>query len=275
MSDETKTPEPEAPQHGVAGVGFLVAAYVDERGADKALEGLKQAKKDGKFYYDDAALIRRDAEGKVHINESGDMSTGKGAGIGAVLGGLVGLLGGPAGVAIGASAGAALGGAMALRDAGFDNESLKAIGGALPAGSSALAVTTSKAFVEAVRANSPHGENLTMAKDIAAEIRARLEARQDLLMTLVITEKGIAASKVISSPQELQVFGIAASDEGVVAMAGVSNAEGTQVVAMAAVPEKPEVAAPSEPAPAAPAKDEAPPEGEAPAPGPEEKTDKS
>jgi uncharacterized membrane protein len=238
MTEQT-TPTPEAtPSEGMVGVGLLVAAYVDERGADQALEVLKEAKRDGAFYYDDAAVVRRDAEGKVHINETGDMRAGKGAAIGAVIGGIFGLLGGPAGVAIAASAGAALGAAATANDAGFDDRSLKAIGGALPAGTSALAVTTSKAFIEAVRAGSTKGENLTMAKDIAAEIQARLNARQDLLMTLVITEEGLSARKVISSPSELQVFGITASDEGVVAMAAVADEEGVTVASMVASPEK-------------------------------------
>jgi len=241
MSEETTPAQPDASQGGTSqagtpAVGLLVAAYVDERGADKALQTLKQAKQDGQFYYEDAAVVRRDAEGKVHINETGDMSAGKGAGIGAVLGGVIGLLGGPAGVAIGASAGAALGAAITLRDAGFDNESLKAIGGALPSGTSALAVTTSQAFIEAIRAQSPQRQNLTIAKEIAAEIRDRLNARQDLLLAMVFTENGFAASRIVSSPSELAVFDIVATDEGVVAVAGVANGAGVTVARMVAGP---------------------------------------
>ena len=74
------------------------------------------------------------------------MSTGKGAGIGALVGGVIGILGGPAGIAAGAAAGAAIGAIGAHTDGGFDQNSLKELGGALPAGSSALAVTTSQDF---------------------------------------------------------------------------------------------------------------------------------
>ena len=102
---------------GTAGVGMMVAAYVDELGADQVLDKMKQAKKRGDLYYDDAAVIRQDPKGKVHIKESGDMTTGKGAGIGALIGGVVGLLGGSAGVAWGAAAGAAVGGIAAHGDA--------------------------------------------------------------------------------------------------------------------------------------------------------------
>ena len=67
MSEDTTTEE------GVAGVGMFVAAFVDERRADAAYERMKQAKRSGEFYYDDAAVIRCDDKGKIHIKESGDM----------------------------------------------------------------------------------------------------------------------------------------------------------------------------------------------------------
>jgi len=234
MSDETTSVEQS---EGTAGVGLFVAAYVDERGADQTLEALKQAKKKGEFYYDDAAVVRRSAEGKVHIKETGDMSTGKGAGIGALIGGVIGLLGGPAGVVLGAGAGAAIGGVAAHGDAGFDNDSLKEIGAALPSGTSALVATTSKDFVEAVRKEAPDEATLTIAADIAAEISDRLNARQDVLMAMVLTEDGVAASKVVSSPSEVAVFGIVATEDGVVAGQAVATEDGAAYEVVAATEE--------------------------------------
>ena len=234
MSDETTNGEQS---EGTAGVGMFVAAYVDERGADNTLEALKQAKKQGQFYYDDAAVVRNSAEGKVHIKETGDMSTGKGAGIGALIGGVIGILGGPAGVALGAGAGAAVGGIAAHGDAGFDNDSLKEIGAALPAGSSALAVTTSQDFVEEVRKQVPDEDTLTVASSIAAEISDRLNARQDVLMAMVLTEDGVAATKVVSSPSEVAVFGIAATDDSVVAGQAVATEDGAAYEVAAATDE--------------------------------------
>ena len=235
MSDETTNVD-----EGIAGVGLFVAAYVNEKGADQALDGLKEAQKEGAFYYDDAAVVRCDADGKVHIKETGDMTTGKGAGIGALIGGVIGLLGGPAGVALGAGAGAAIGGLAAHGDAGFDKDSLAKIGGALPAGTSALAVTTSQEFVEIVREQAADEDTLSIASDIADQIGASLSARKDILMAMLLTEAGVAATKVVSSPDEVAVFGIAASDAGVVATAGVANEDGAAVVDAAAVPDEEE-----------------------------------
>ena len=145
------------------------------------------------------------------------MSTGKGAGIGALIGGVIGILGGPAGVAIGAGAGAAIGGIAAHSDAGFNNETLERIGGALPNGTSALAVTTSKDFVEQVRDAETDQDALTMAQDIADEISSNLNAGQDVLMAMVLTEDGVAATKVVSSDDAVAVFGITATDQGAAA----------------------------------------------------------
>lgn len=198
---------------GVAGVAMLVAAFVEERGAEKALQGMKEAKKSGDFDFDDAAVIRSDDKGKVHISETGDMSTGKGAVVGGVVVGVLSLLGGPAVLAAPALAGAGMGAIAALKDSGFDNDSLKEIGAALPPGTSAIVATTSTKFVEEVRKESEQGETLSFARDIAGDIRAHLGARQDVLYTLVLTEEGIGVAKVVSSPTMLAVFGIVATAE--------------------------------------------------------------
>jgi uncharacterized membrane protein len=229
--------EGAASEEGVAGVGMFVAAFVDEGAADEVLERMKEAKKSGEFYYDDAAVIRCDRKGKVHTEETGDMSTGKGAGIGAIVGGVIGLLGGPGGVALGAGLGAAAGGLVVLRDSGFSNESLKEIGAALPPGTSAVAATTSKEFVEEVRRQAQEGATLSVAKEIGADIRANLEARQDVLYSLVITETGVAAKRVVASPTAVAVFGIAVDESAVVAGEAVVTGEGVAYEVAAATEE--------------------------------------
>jgi uncharacterized membrane protein len=196
---------------------------------------LKQAKSDGAFYYEDAAVVRRDASGEVHIQEHGDMSTGKGAGIGALIGGVIGIIGGPAGIAIGAGAGAAIGGIAAHSDAGFDNDTLNKVGIALPAGTSAIAVTTSKDFVEQVRKSQTSQDTMTMAQNIADEFSGNLNAGQDVLMAMVITEDGVAATKVVAGDDAVAVFGMAATQDAVVAGGTVATADGVASVGAVAV----------------------------------------
>ena len=84
-------------QKQVQAVGFLVMAFNDEKAGDEALKAMKEAKKQKKFYFENAAVIRQDASGKVYYSETGDMKTGTGAGIGALIGGVVGILGGTGG----------------------------------------------------------------------------------------------------------------------------------------------------------------------------------
>jgi uncharacterized membrane protein len=227
----------DSTDQGVVGVGLILAAYTDVGAADQALDALKQAKRDGVFAYDDAAVVVRDNDGKVSVEETGDMTTGKGAGIGALIGGVIGILGGPAGIALGAGAGAAIGGIAAHSDAGFDNETLAKIGGALPAGTSALAVTTSKDFVEAVRQEAGDDNVATAAEQIAAGIKSSLEAGQDTLVAMVLTEDGVAAEKIAASDDAVSVFGMAATEGAATAGGFVATDEGVaagQVTAVAA-----------------------------------------
>ena len=164
MSDQTSS--------GSVGVGMILAAYVDEEAADQTLDNMKKAKKQGSFYFDDAAVVRQDSKGKVKIKETGDMTTGHGAGIGALVGGVVGILGGAAGIALGAAAGAAIGGIAAHTDGGFDHDSLKELGGALVPGSSAIAATTSKEFVENVREAVPvYGHDVPCQRSVLGDSR--------------------------------------------------------------------------------------------------------
>jgi hypothetical protein len=163
------------------------------------------------------------------------MSTGKGAGIGALVGGVIGLLGGPAGVAAGIAIGGGSGALAALKDSGFDNKSLKEIGAALLPGTSALAATTSQAFVEAVRKQVPEADTLSMARELATAIQDRLRARQDTLIGLLITEEGIAATQIVSSPSELAVFGIAATEDAAAVGGAVATDEGVVAGSASAV----------------------------------------
>ena len=66
-----------------APVQLIVAAFQEEDGAKNALNELKTAKKEHLIKIDNAAVITKDENGKVHIKETKDMGGGKGAVIGA------------------------------------------------------------------------------------------------------------------------------------------------------------------------------------------------
>ena len=213
-------------EQGIPAVGFLVAAFTEEKAADEALKAMKEARKEGQFYFEDAAVIKQDLQGKVKYHETGDMSAGKGAGIGALVGGVIGILGGPAGVVVGAGAGAAIGAAIASADKGFKNESLGTIGVALKPGTSAVAVITSHDFLKAVQQQVAIEDVRTIVSNLAAELSAQLAAGKSVAIGLLLTADGIALEEIAADAVSASVVGAVMTDDAVVAGAVVETAAG-------------------------------------------------
>ena len=155
-------------------VQVIVAAFNDEQGAENALRKLKEAKKEKLIGIQDAAMLRRDAGGKLHIKETTDMRGGKGAVIGGVVGAVAGLLAGP--LVLATAAGALIGGLAAkLRDSGFPDERLKMLGKALTPGTSALiAVIEHKWVEEYEQALAEYGADV-VTEAVKADVAAQLE----------------------------------------------------------------------------------------------------
>ena len=131
--------------------GVIVAAYKEEKAAFEAYEYLRDSRTVAKLFYQVAAMVWRAEDGRLHIKEPDDKSTGVGVGVGAVLGGMLGTLAGPAGIVLGASAGAAIGGLAASGDSGIPDERLQEIGETLTPGTSALVVLLHESDVEETR----------------------------------------------------------------------------------------------------------------------------
>jgi uncharacterized membrane protein len=54
-------------------VQIVVAAFNDPNGADQALKALQEAKAAGLVTIDDAAVLTKDADGKLRIKDTKDM----------------------------------------------------------------------------------------------------------------------------------------------------------------------------------------------------------
>jgi uncharacterized membrane protein len=227
---QTTAPQAAAPQaaapQGVPAVGFLVMAFTDEYAADQALDAMKAAKKQQQFYFEDAAVIKQDLQGKVKYHETGEMNTGKGASIGALVGGVLGVLAGPAGVVVGAGAGAAVGAAISSADKGFKNESLGTIGVALKPGTSAIAAITSHDFLKAVQQQVPIEDIRTIVSNVAAELSAQLGQNKSVAIGLILTEGGLAIKEIAADAVSTSVVGAVITDDAVVAGAVVATADG-------------------------------------------------
>ncbi|MBP0579096.1 DUF1269 domain-containing protein [Labrys sp. LIt4] len=129
---------------------------IDE--ADKVLLKLDALKKEYLVDLEDAVVVTRNAEGKVHLKQSINLtSIGASSGLlsGALWGGLVGLLflNPLAGFAIGGAVGAGVGALSgSLADYGIDDDFIKSLGQTIPNNSSALFVLVRKVQPEKVLA---------------------------------------------------------------------------------------------------------------------------
>lgn len=116
---------------------MMVVAFEDEYKADEVLSTLKQLDVEAIVDLKSAAVVVRDATGKVRIKETRDFDAKQGAIGGALAGGALGLLRGNllAGAILGAAGGAVAGKGI---DLGLNDEYLKDIGESLGFGTSAI-----------------------------------------------------------------------------------------------------------------------------------------
>ena len=117
------------------GGGVLMDAHPQQ--ALAALKEIEKKAEDADLALLDAVIAFRTKDGRVKIEQTKDMTAGKGAGRGGLLGLLVGLIfGGPLlGALFGLGLGALLGGRV---DHGLDDEFIRDVGKSLRAGNSAL-----------------------------------------------------------------------------------------------------------------------------------------
>ena len=151
----------------------IVAAFDGMDSAKEAFDDLKQLEKEKSIKIENAAILRKDHDSKLHIRDVKDMTGTRGVVLGGVLGGVVGVLAGPIGwVALG---GAAIGGLVAkLKDGGFDNSRLEQWGDQLKPGTSALIAVVDHIWVRDVEAalkeDSRDVMTLEIGKDIATQL---------------------------------------------------------------------------------------------------------
>lgn len=205
-------------------VQVIVAAFKEEETADETLKALKEAKKERLIGIQDAAVIRRDEDNKLHIKETADMGGGKGAAVGGVLGGVIGLIGGPAGVVLGGAAGAAVGGFTAkLFDAGIPDERLEEIGSALKPGTSAIIAIIEHKWVADVEKELAEAGADVLTEALRDDIAKQLAEGKEVMYSAVSTDESLTTSRVAADDEVVEVSGMVVTDEGIVAGAIVAE----------------------------------------------------
>ena len=156
----------------------FVATFSDETQAASALQDFRAMDRDGSIELIDAVVVVRDAEGKVRYEETADPSGKRWAKRGAIAGGLVGLLFPPSIIA-GAVIGGAGGGLWGkVRDKGFKDDDLKAIGDSLEPGTSAIIAVAHDQVVERL-VRGLEGYQRIARHAVSAEAAVLIEAELD------------------------------------------------------------------------------------------------
>ena len=116
---------------------FIVSVFDSEKAAYEGSRALKDLHQDGHIVVFADAVITKDDQGVVQIQEAADEGP-IGTATGMLVGGLLGALAGPAGMAVGAAAGGTAGWISDLHNVGVDTEFLSDVGELMLPGKSAV-----------------------------------------------------------------------------------------------------------------------------------------
>ncbi|MBU2663869.1 DUF1269 domain-containing protein [Actinoplanes bogorensis] len=156
----------------------VAVTFADDASAYQGLSTLRTAAADGRIDLIGAAVVSRDAGGRLSIPEAGDTRIGEGIAGGGLIGVLVGILGGPLGMLIGWGTGALIGGVIDLDRASRGDELLAGFSRAVPPGSTALIAEVREPAIEVV--DTEMGKiGGTVVRRPASEVLAELEAAED------------------------------------------------------------------------------------------------
>jgi uncharacterized membrane protein len=157
---------------------LLMVHFDDEATARQGLQRLQGAIEDGVVEVGDFALVYKDSDGEIHVEQEHPRATGRGAVRGAVLGTALGLVTG--GVGAVAAAGAAGGAAVGHRHQGIDGKVLKRIGQAIEGSEAAVFVGADVDTIDRIgdridEAHRDHVEYVVLTPEDEAALTAALE----------------------------------------------------------------------------------------------------
>jgi uncharacterized membrane protein len=131
-------------------LALMAAVYADEERAQTILDMLQQMHKASTIVLADSAMVTKDADGKLNVTETRQLSGKEGAKRGAIVAGIFGLVFPPS-LIVSALAGAGAGAAWGkLRDSGIKTGSMNELGDQLEPGKAAVIVLAEPKWVEPI-----------------------------------------------------------------------------------------------------------------------------
>ncbi len=127
---------------------LIVMSFDSVATAEEVRDKIRQLQKSGLVALTDAAVISKDAEGKVQVHNEVSRETKVGAGVGAVMGVLLGFMFPVAGLVLGTAGGAAVG---AMVGNGVDRKFVEDVQNSLAPGNSALFLVLRSGDAAAIR----------------------------------------------------------------------------------------------------------------------------
>lgn len=153
---------------------LIVVTFANVEDAKKLRADLRKLERDGALGLNDAAVIAKDADGKVNVHDEVDKSVWIGALAGGLLGTVLSFVFPLVGLVIGAGGGALVGKSL---DMGVDKDFIRDVSNALTPGSSALFVVVSSGIDAAIAAIRPYQGTLyqtTLPSDLETQLRDAL-----------------------------------------------------------------------------------------------------
>jgi uncharacterized membrane protein len=155
---------------------LIVMSFNSVATAREVRDKIRQLQKQGLVGLSDAAVITKDADGKMNVDNEVSRETKVGAGVGAVLGAVLGFVFPIAGIIVGTAGGAAVG---AMVGNGVDRKFVDDVQNSLAPGSSALFLVLRSGDAAAIRgALEPYEGTLiqtTLDSSLEEQIRDALK----------------------------------------------------------------------------------------------------
>lgn len=155
---------------------LIVVTFDSAEQAQAARAAIKRIQRDGLIVVEDAAVVSKDVDGKLHIKNEGERSVGVGAGVGSMVGLLFSFALPGLGLAIGAAGGALI---AKLLDRGVEKQFVKDLAEQLQPGASAIFLVVNQynpaAIREAFEPFSGQISQTTLDEELASQLRSALK----------------------------------------------------------------------------------------------------